>query len=307
MLFLLLLAWPLVHVGCPSYEVAMFQPRTVTPPYLVFVGNCYVATPFFLTRSTLLPPPPDLPLGEGLPHPPLDNLLATSVVQPHSIILPPGHHLSLSHHTQTHCSLTLLLNPLRPYLLLQSHHACRISNAATLPTPKYLLIQNSDDFWPPFASTTSPGASLSPMNLSLCHKPPRQDATPPTPPLLPVSCQYTCLGDEYLPSPGQSLLTPSAMSCPLYCTSPCLLICRSKPTKKSSIFLDTASGKPRSPPRKGRLTGLPLIKTWQTLVDPPPTAIEIFPVGSRPFGTCWRSEGLPASCCQTGPRCSPGT
>ena len=34
--------WPLVHGVCPNHEVVMFQPRTVNPPYLVSVVNCYI-------------------------------------------------------------------------------------------------------------------------------------------------------------------------------------------------------------------------------------------------------------------------
>ena len=37
---MLLLAWPSVRVVCPSYELVMFQPQTVTPLYLGFVVNC---------------------------------------------------------------------------------------------------------------------------------------------------------------------------------------------------------------------------------------------------------------------------
>ena len=65
---LLLLSWPPVRVVCPNYEVVMFQPWTVTPPYVGYVVNCYVATSFFLTRSALLLPTTDFPLGE-LPAP----------------------------------------------------------------------------------------------------------------------------------------------------------------------------------------------------------------------------------------------
>ena len=51
-----LLSWLPVCGLCPNHEVVIFQPRTVTPPYLASVVNCYVATPFFLTRSALLCP-----------------------------------------------------------------------------------------------------------------------------------------------------------------------------------------------------------------------------------------------------------
>ena len=61
----LLLAWPPVRVVCLNYELAMLQPRTVIPPYLGSVVNCYIATPFFLTCFALLYSPPDLPLGGG--------------------------------------------------------------------------------------------------------------------------------------------------------------------------------------------------------------------------------------------------
>ena len=63
---LFLFSCPPVRGVCSNHEVVMFQPRTVTPPYLGSVINCYVATPFFLTRSALLRPPPDFYLG-GVP------------------------------------------------------------------------------------------------------------------------------------------------------------------------------------------------------------------------------------------------
>ena len=62
-MLLLLLACPPVRGVCPNHEVMMFQPQTVTPTYLGSVVNCYVATPFFLTLSTVICPPPDFPLG----------------------------------------------------------------------------------------------------------------------------------------------------------------------------------------------------------------------------------------------------
>ena len=65
---MLLLDWPLVLGVCPNYEVVMFQPRTVTPPYLGSVVNCYVATKLFLNLYTLLLHPPDL-LLRGVPVP----------------------------------------------------------------------------------------------------------------------------------------------------------------------------------------------------------------------------------------------
>ena len=64
-LFLLFLLPPVLGV-CPNHEVVMFQPRTVTHLYLGSVVSCYVATPFFLTRSALLLPPSDFPLGGGV-------------------------------------------------------------------------------------------------------------------------------------------------------------------------------------------------------------------------------------------------
>ena len=66
--FFVLLSWPPVCGVCPNHEVVMFQPRTVTPPYLVSVVNSYLATPFFLTLSALLCPSlpsPWFPSGGG--------------------------------------------------------------------------------------------------------------------------------------------------------------------------------------------------------------------------------------------------
>ena len=66
LLLLLLLAWKLVCGVCPNHEVVMFQPRTLAPPYIGSVIKCYIATPFFLTRSALLRPPPDFCMGGGV-------------------------------------------------------------------------------------------------------------------------------------------------------------------------------------------------------------------------------------------------
>ena len=106
-------------------------------PYLVSAVNCYVATPFFLNRSTLIRPPPDFPLGGGCPYPPLATLLSTSVVQPHRIICPPDFHLSPSRNTNTHCSSPHILTRMRPFFLFRSFHAFRITSVAPLLLPKY--------------------------------------------------------------------------------------------------------------------------------------------------------------------------
>ena len=66
---ILLLAWPPLCGVCLNHEVVMFQHWTVTPPYIGSIVNCYIATPLFLTRSALLRPLPDLPLGGGVPAP----------------------------------------------------------------------------------------------------------------------------------------------------------------------------------------------------------------------------------------------
>ena len=118
----MLLAWPLVRGMCLNHEVVMFQPRTVNPLYPGYVVNCYVDTQFLLTCSALLQPPPNLRLGGGA-RPPLATLSYNSVMQPHMIIHPPGSHLSLSQHTNTHHSLPHLLIILCPCLLLRSRHA----------------------------------------------------------------------------------------------------------------------------------------------------------------------------------------
>ena len=168
-----MLSWPPACGVCTIYDVVMLQPHRATPPYLGSIVNCYIANPFFLTQSALLFPPSGFPLRGGFLYPPLDTLLSTSAVHPHSIIFPPELHLSPSQHTNTHHSLLHILTPLHPCLLLCSRHACRISNAAPLPPPKCLLTNHSASFWLPFVSTTAPGGSLPPCNLYLCHKPPR--------------------------------------------------------------------------------------------------------------------------------------
>ena len=134
-LFLLFLLPPVLGV-CPNHEVVMFQPRTVTHLYLGSVVSCYVATPFFLTRSALIRPLPGFLLRVCL-HPPLATLLSTSFLQPHRIIFPPGLPLSPSQNTDTHISLPHILTPLHPCLLC-SFHTCSISNADPLPPPKSL-------------------------------------------------------------------------------------------------------------------------------------------------------------------------
>ena len=56
LLLLLLFARQPVRGVCPSHEVVMFQPRTVTPPYLGSVVNCYVRYSTIL--NPLRPSPP---------------------------------------------------------------------------------------------------------------------------------------------------------------------------------------------------------------------------------------------------------
>ena len=98
---LFLLLWPPVLGVCPNHEVVMFQHWTVTPPYIGSIVNCYVATPLFLTRSALLRPLPDLPLGGGARTRPWP-LSCLPVLHPHRIILPHWLHLYPSQHPDTH-------------------------------------------------------------------------------------------------------------------------------------------------------------------------------------------------------------
>ena len=70
-MLLLLFSWSPVRDVCPNYELAMFQPRTGTPPDLGSIADCYVAillipAPPFFTRH----PMPDRVRGTcSLPFP----------------------------------------------------------------------------------------------------------------------------------------------------------------------------------------------------------------------------------------------
>ena len=130
--------FPLIRGVCPNNWLVMFQPQTVTPPYLGSVVKCHVSYSTLLNPLCPSRPSAWFPYGGGCPYPPLGTLPFTSGVHSHSIILPPGRHLSLSQNPETHISLPHLLTPLCPCLLL-SRHACQISNASPLPPPKSTL------------------------------------------------------------------------------------------------------------------------------------------------------------------------
>ena len=85
---------------CPNYEVVEFQPRTVTPPEpMIF---CLLLRIFYLSLPALSAC--RLMSFQGFHSPPaLVPLPLTSVVSPHSIIRPPGGHLSPSQHTYAPC------------------------------------------------------------------------------------------------------------------------------------------------------------------------------------------------------------
>ena len=202
----------------------------------------------------------------------------------HRIILPPGCHLYLSQHPKTYRSFPHTLTPLR-LCLLHPHHTSRISNAPPLPLPKYILTYQSAAFWPTFANTTAPGASILPRNLSLCCRPPILNTTPPTLSLLPASFQYKLIGTGLLPSQGPSLLPPSARSCPSVAPPSIPLSSLRNPHVPPTSSWTWPLTKPRSPPQKVGLTGPPPNKTWRTLVAPPPPSGAASSAGSRPCGT----------------------
>ena len=138
LLLLLLLSCAPVRDVCPNHEVVMLQPQIVTPMYPGSVINCCVATPFFLTWSTLLHLTPDLPL-EGMPAPAPWHYPVYFRRAKKRIISPHGRHLYPYQNTNTHRSLPHLLTPLCPCLLLRSRHSCEIINASPLPPPQSLL------------------------------------------------------------------------------------------------------------------------------------------------------------------------
>ena len=65
--------------------------------------------------------------------------------------------------------------------------------------------------------------------------------------------------------------------------------------------------KPRSPPQKGGMPVPPPDKTWQTLVDPPPSSGLSSPAGSSPGGPSQHYDGPPACRCMNVPISSPST
>ena len=69
LLLLLLFAWPIVRGVCLNHEVAMFQPRTVTPLYLGSIINCYVSYSTLLKPLCPSPPSSWFPSGGGVPAP----------------------------------------------------------------------------------------------------------------------------------------------------------------------------------------------------------------------------------------------
>ena len=126
---------------CPNYDVAVFQPRTGAPLDLLSVTNSYVAI-LLLPALPFSCPPPDICPG-GLPaHAPSLSPF-TTVMSPHRIILPLGHHIYPSQHTKAHLSLNQIL---LPPCLRRPHHACRIPNTALFPPPKCLLTPHPSCF-----------------------------------------------------------------------------------------------------------------------------------------------------------------
>ena len=93
--------------------------------------------------------------------------------------------MSPSQHTKTLLSLYQIPPP-----LLRPCHACRILISVPLTLPKSLLMYPSAVSGPPFAATTSHGASLLLHSLYPCRKPQSLASTPPTPPLLPSAYQF---------------------------------------------------------------------------------------------------------------------
>ena len=137
------ITWPPVRGVCTHHEGVMLHPKTVTPPYLVSVINCYVSyySCYLAPPFSVICPFPSWEGGEA-PSTAPDLSPILSVMPPHRIISPPGRHLSTSQNPETHRSLHLLPTPLLP-CLLRPHHAFGIYNAAFLPLPKYLFMYNS--------------------------------------------------------------------------------------------------------------------------------------------------------------------
>ena len=162
----------------------MLQPRTGSPPYLGYVANCYIA--ILLYPTPLFSPSHPMSARGGLPAHAHSLSTFPTVVSPHRIIHPPRRHLSLSQHKESQRSLhqTLL-----PPCLLRPCHALRITNAAPLPPPKYLLTLHSAASEPLFSATTDHGAYPLPLRPSPCRKFLLLASTPLTPPLLPAACQ----------------------------------------------------------------------------------------------------------------------
>ena len=163
----------------------MFQPRIGTPPDLGSVTNFYVAI-LLITAPPFLPATQCLPGGITDHAPPLSPFL--TVVSPHRIICPPGHHLYPSQHT--HARHYLHKNKL-PSCLSRLCLACRIPNAVPLPPSKFLPTSHSAAPELPFAATTAHGAFPLPWSPSTCIKPKLSAPMPPTPPLSPEACQCT--------------------------------------------------------------------------------------------------------------------
>ena len=201
-----------------------FQPRTLITLDLISVSYRYVQ---------LLDPnhPPLLPSDVLPPHP------YSSVLTLHSIICPPGRHLSASHHTKKPVTLpsltrhhqvpTLLLSP-RP------QHACHIPVAAAHTLlPKYLLAWSSAVVPHPSIATTA--CTHPPIHHipSPSHRPRILAVGPPTPLPLPDSCSYIPKEVWSLP-PGVPYLTP--------CFS------KSHPPSFDPSSPSPAAGNPRVPP-----------------------------------------------------------
>ena len=98
--------WPPVFEVSPNYEVVDFQPRKLTTTDLSSIAYCYV--------HLLNPPHPPLLLS-NVPSP----QLYSSVLNPHRIIHPPGHHPYLSQNTENPPSPSLpspITTRSRPFL-----------------------------------------------------------------------------------------------------------------------------------------------------------------------------------------------
>ena len=186
---LLLFARKPVRGVCLNYEVMIFQPWKVTPTYLCSVVNRYVSYSTLLNPLRSSPPSAWFYSGGG----------ACTRTWTLYCLLPSYSHTGLFFHLGVTC---LCPSIPRPIALCPIFFLLCVTLSSASATPAGFTM--SLPFWWRnifkvaircfLAAVYLHQGSRSlppPRNLSLSHRPPRYDVTPPTMPLLPAFCKLS--------------------------------------------------------------------------------------------------------------------